>query len=243
MTTAPGEDAIDGVKVDRLGNSTSQGRGGLWIISPSGQHLGTHSNLRSTSTISPGCADGGTLYMTAEMVGALPDAPERPRDTGHDDRHQSVGGPGSPIGETSGGRVIYHIRQPAFQTETIVSWCSSSSSRASSFRPSSSSSPALDALHLFDTRHRARGLIGVGGGARGCRAHPLPADGGCHGARCCRALSGAPPSHGEARARSSGDGGLLFLLAVIVFVLSLAIVYLRRAELPVVGERLFRTAA
>jgi hypothetical protein len=35
----------------------------------------------------------------------------------------------------------------------------------------------------------------------------------------------------------------LFLLAVIVFFSSLAVVYLRRSELPIVGERLSKTAA
>ena len=33
MTSAPGEDAIDGIKVDRLGNLYVSGRGGLWIVS------------------------------------------------------------------------------------------------------------------------------------------------------------------------------------------------------------------
>ena len=47
----------------------------------------------------------------------------------------------------------------------------------------------------------------------------------------------------QARPRHQGRGGLLFLLAVIVFFSSLAVVYLRRMELPVVGERLFRTVA
>lgn len=56
-------------------------------------------------------------------------------------------------------------------------------------------------------------------------------------------ISGALASHTKLGLVIKGDGGLLFLLAVIVFFSSLAIVYLRRAELPVVGERLFRTAA
>lgn len=56
-------------------------------------------------------------------------------------------------------------------------------------------------------------------------------------------ISGAIASHAKLGLVVKGDGGLLFLLAVIVFFSSLAIVYLRRAELPVVGERLFRTAA
>ena len=56
-------------------------------------------------------------------------------------------------------------------------------------------------------------------------------------------ISGALASHAKLGLVIKGDGGLLFLLAVIVFFSSLAIVYLRRAELPILGERLFRTAA
>ncbi len=41
MTDAPGEDAIEGVKVDRLGNLFMSGPGGLSILSPEGKHLGT----------------------------------------------------------------------------------------------------------------------------------------------------------------------------------------------------------
>jgi DoxX-like family len=56
-------------------------------------------------------------------------------------------------------------------------------------------------------------------------------------------ISGALVSHTKLGIVVKDDGGLLFLLAVLVFFSSLAIVYLRRAELPLVGERLFRTAA
>ena len=35
------------------------------------------------------------------------------------------------------------------------------------------------------------------------------------------------------------DGGLLFILAVTVFVLSAAILFIRRSEIPVVGSRFF----
>ena len=41
MTGTPGEDAIDGIKVDEKGNLYVSGPGGLWILSPSGKHLGT----------------------------------------------------------------------------------------------------------------------------------------------------------------------------------------------------------
>jgi hypothetical protein len=56
-------------------------------------------------------------------------------------------------------------------------------------------------------------------------------------------ISGALVSHTQLGIVVRDDGGLLFLLAVLVFFSSLAIVYLRRAELPFVGERLFRAAA
>jgi DoxX-like family len=56
-------------------------------------------------------------------------------------------------------------------------------------------------------------------------------------------ISGALVSHTKLGIVVKDDGGLLFLLAVFVFFSSLALVYLRRAELPLVGERLFRTAA
>ena len=56
-------------------------------------------------------------------------------------------------------------------------------------------------------------------------------------------ISGALVSHTKLGIVVKDDGGLLFLLAVFVFFSSLALVYLRRVELPLVGERLFRTGA
>jgi hypothetical protein len=56
-------------------------------------------------------------------------------------------------------------------------------------------------------------------------------------------ISGALLSHTRLGLVVRDDGGLLFGLAVIVFLASAAIVYLRRAELPLIGERLFRNAA
>ena len=41
MTSAPGEDSLDGMQVDRRGNLYVSGPGGLWILSPEGKHLGT----------------------------------------------------------------------------------------------------------------------------------------------------------------------------------------------------------
>jgi gluconolactonase len=40
VTAAPGEDALDGMKVDRRGNLYVSGRGGVWIISPGAKHPG-----------------------------------------------------------------------------------------------------------------------------------------------------------------------------------------------------------
>jgi hypothetical protein len=41
MTSEPGEQALDGLKVDQGGNVYVSGPGGIWIISPAGKHLGT----------------------------------------------------------------------------------------------------------------------------------------------------------------------------------------------------------
>lgn len=56
-------------------------------------------------------------------------------------------------------------------------------------------------------------------------------------------ISGALASHAILGISVKNDGGLLFLLAVIVFVSSAAVVYLRRAEIPIVGGTLVRSAA
>ena len=66
MTKAPGEDAIDGIKVDQPGNLYVSGPGGLWIISPEGKHLGTVIAPKHPHNMAWGGADGKTLYMTAQ---------------------------------------------------------------------------------------------------------------------------------------------------------------------------------
>ena len=53
-------------------------------------------------------------------------------------------------------------------------------------------------------------------------------------------ITGALLSHARLGLVVKDDGGLLFALAVIVFLSSATVVYLRRAELPVIGERFFR---
>ena len=66
LTSAPGEDAIDGVKVDREGNVYVSGPGGLWAFSPGGRHLGTIAGPEHPHNMAWGDADGRTLYLTAQ---------------------------------------------------------------------------------------------------------------------------------------------------------------------------------
>jgi gluconolactonase len=65
MTQAPGDDAIDGIKVDRQGNLYISGPGGLWIISPEAKHLGTIIAPKHPHNLAWG-DDGKTLYLTAQ---------------------------------------------------------------------------------------------------------------------------------------------------------------------------------
>ncbi|MGH9669336.1 MAG: SMP-30/gluconolactonase/LRE family protein [Terriglobales bacterium] len=65
MTAAPGEDALDGIKVDQRGNLYVSGPGGLWVISPEGKHLGTILTPRHVHNMAWGDGDGKTLYLCA----------------------------------------------------------------------------------------------------------------------------------------------------------------------------------
>jgi gluconolactonase len=66
MTNAPGEDAIDGIKVDRHGNLFVSGPGGLWILSAEGYHLGTLHCPEHPHNLAWGDADGRALYLAAQ---------------------------------------------------------------------------------------------------------------------------------------------------------------------------------
>jgi gluconolactonase len=67
MTSAPGEDAIDGVKVDQRGNVYVSGPAGLWILSPAGKHLGTIVTPEHPHNFAWG-DDGRSLYVTARST-------------------------------------------------------------------------------------------------------------------------------------------------------------------------------
>ncbi len=65
LTATRGEDAIDGIKVDQEGNLYVSGPGGLWVLSPEGNHLGTIVAPRHIHNMAWGDADGKTLYLCA----------------------------------------------------------------------------------------------------------------------------------------------------------------------------------
>ncbi|MEZ6243119.1 MAG: SMP-30/gluconolactonase/LRE family protein [Phycisphaerales bacterium] len=64
LTREPGDEAIDGVKVDSRGNVYVCGPGGLWIFAPDGARLGMLRNVEPPHNIAFGDPDGRTLYMT-----------------------------------------------------------------------------------------------------------------------------------------------------------------------------------
>jgi gluconolactonase len=66
MTEAPGEDAIDGIKVDRDGNLWVCGPGGIWVLSPDAEHLGTLRLPEAPHNLAWGDEDARGLYVTAE---------------------------------------------------------------------------------------------------------------------------------------------------------------------------------
>lgn len=66
MTSAEGEDAIDGIKVDMDGNLYVSGPGGLWVISSEGKHLGTIIAPRHIHNVAWGGEDGKTLFICGQ---------------------------------------------------------------------------------------------------------------------------------------------------------------------------------
>jgi len=65
VTTLPGDEALDGVKVDSEGHVFVSAPGGVWILAPDGRHLGTLRVEERPANFAWGDADGRTLYMTA----------------------------------------------------------------------------------------------------------------------------------------------------------------------------------
>jgi gluconolactonase len=65
MTAAPGEDAIDGIKVDVAGNLYICGPGGVWVLSPAGEKLGLLGLPEDPHNLAWGGADARSLYITA----------------------------------------------------------------------------------------------------------------------------------------------------------------------------------
>jgi gluconolactonase len=65
LTAEPGEDALDGMKVDGAGNVFACGPGGVWILSPAGERLGLLRLPENPHNLAWGDSDGRTLYITA----------------------------------------------------------------------------------------------------------------------------------------------------------------------------------
>jgi gluconolactonase len=65
LTAEPGEDALDGLKVDEAGNVYACGPGGVWIIAPTGERLGLLRLPEDPHNLAWGEDDRRTLYITA----------------------------------------------------------------------------------------------------------------------------------------------------------------------------------
>jgi gluconolactonase len=65
LTDEPGEDAIDGIKVDQAGNLYVCGPGGVWVISPAGEKLGLLRLPEAPHNLAWGDDDARRLYITA----------------------------------------------------------------------------------------------------------------------------------------------------------------------------------
>ena len=65
LTELPGDDALDGMKIDMQGNLYVTAPDGVRIYSPAGKHLGTITVPRFVHNLAWGGADGRTLYLCA----------------------------------------------------------------------------------------------------------------------------------------------------------------------------------
>jgi gluconolactonase len=61
----PGDEALDGIKVDKLGHVYLSAPGGVWIFDAAGKHLGTIVAPTPVHNFAWGGADGKTLYLCA----------------------------------------------------------------------------------------------------------------------------------------------------------------------------------
>ena len=66
MSSERGNEALDGMKVDKQGNVYVSAPGGIRILSPEGKHLGTIKGPELAANFNWGDADGKTLYMAAK---------------------------------------------------------------------------------------------------------------------------------------------------------------------------------
>jgi gluconolactonase len=62
---AEGEAGVDGMKLDERGNVYVTGPGGIWVISPDGEHLGTIPVPETVGNLNWGGPDWRTLYICA----------------------------------------------------------------------------------------------------------------------------------------------------------------------------------
>jgi gluconolactonase len=65
MTDASGDDAVDGITVDRAGNVYVCGPGGIWILSPDGERLGRLGLPEDPHNLAWGGDRASDLYVTA----------------------------------------------------------------------------------------------------------------------------------------------------------------------------------
>ena len=64
VTGEPAAGTPDGMKVDRTGHLFGTGPGGVWVMTPEGEHLGTIMPDEVPANVGWG-GDGSTLYITA----------------------------------------------------------------------------------------------------------------------------------------------------------------------------------